>query len=87
MRRSAASKPALERHAALTYPLAVRATRESIEGVEFMYMFLPFLLAVAVCACVWRSRAGLGYALWGVTVLVTVAWFLHHATDPLQFSF
>ena len=52
-----------------------------------MYMFLPFLLALAVCASVWRSRAGLSYGLWTVTIAVTVAWFFHHATDPLKFSF
>jgi hypothetical protein len=48
-------------------------------------MFLPFLLALAGCA--WRSRAGLSYALWTVTIAVTIAWFFHHATDPLKFSF
>ncbi|MBR0815988.1 MULTISPECIES: DUF5993 family protein [Bradyrhizobium] len=52
-----------------------------------MYMFLPFLLALAGCVCIWRARAGAGYALWTVTIAVTVAWFLHHATDPLKFSF
>lgn len=52
-----------------------------------MYMFLPFLLALAACACVLGSRAGPSYLLWSATVLVTVAWFFHHATDPLKFSF
>ncbi|WP_027552833.1 MULTISPECIES: DUF5993 family protein [Bradyrhizobium] len=52
-----------------------------------MYMFLPFLLALASCACLWRSRAGLAYLLWSATGVVTVAWFFHHATDSLNFSF
>jgi len=52
-----------------------------------MYMFLPFLLALVGCASAWRSRAGLSYALWSATIVVTVAWFFHHATDPLKFSF
>lgn len=52
-----------------------------------MYMFLPFLLALAGCTCVRRSRTGLSYGLWSATVIVTVAWFFHHATDPLKFSF
>ncbi|MCK1740454.1 hypothetical protein IVA80_06130 [Bradyrhizobium sp. 139] len=52
-----------------------------------MYMFLPFLLALAGCACVGRSYAGLGYVLWSATIVITVAWFFHHATDPLNFSF
>ncbi|MBW7961908.1 DUF5993 family protein [Bradyrhizobium sp. BR 10261] len=52
-----------------------------------MYMFLPFLLALAGCASVWRSHARLGYGLWAATIVVTVAWFFHHATDPLKFSF
>ncbi|MBR0785087.1 DUF5993 family protein [Bradyrhizobium iriomotense] len=50
-----------------------------------MYMFLPFLLALA--GCVWWSRRGLSYALWSATVVVTIAWFFHHATDPLKLSF
>lgn len=52
-----------------------------------MNMFLPFLLALTGCACVWRSRAGLSYALWSATIVITVAWFFHHATDLLKFSF
>jgi hypothetical protein len=52
-----------------------------------MYMFLPFLLALASCACASRSRARPGYLLWSATVVVTVAWFFYHATDPLKFSF
>lgn len=61
--------------------------RESLGEPALMYMFLPFLLALAGCVCVWRSRAGAGYALWVATITVTVAWFFHHATDPLKFSF
>ncbi len=52
-----------------------------------MYMFLPFLLALVNCACVGRSHAALSYVLWGTTIVVTVAWFFHHATDPLKLSF
>lgn len=52
-----------------------------------MYMFLPFLLALVNCACVWRSRSASSYVLWGMTVAVTIAWFFHHATDPLKLSF
>lgn len=52
-----------------------------------MNMFLPFLLALTGCACVWRSCAGLSYALWSATIVITVAWFFHHATDLLKFSF
>jgi hypothetical protein len=58
-------------------------------------MFLPFLLALASCACLavprlrpplrWRERCS--HALWLATVIVTIAWFFHHATDPLNFSF
>lgn len=52
-----------------------------------MYMFLPFLLALAGSACVWSARAGASYALWSAMIVITVAWFFHHATDPLKFSF
>lgn len=52
-----------------------------------MYMFLPFLLALAACACASQSRAGLGYLLWCATAVVTVAWFFHHTTDSLNLSF
>ncbi|WP_426412106.1 DUF5993 family protein [Bradyrhizobium ganzhouense] len=52
-----------------------------------MYMFLPFLLALAGSVCVWYARAGLGYALWSATIVITVTWFFHHATDSLKFSF
>jgi hypothetical protein len=52
-----------------------------------MYMFLPFLLALASCACASQSRAAWGYVLWCATLVVTVAWFFHHATDSLNFSF
>ncbi|KRQ12668.1 hypothetical protein AOQ71_16120 [Bradyrhizobium manausense] len=61
--------------------------RESLGEPALMYMFVPFLLALAGCASVWRSHARLGYGLWGATIVVTVAWFFHHATDPLKFSF
>ena len=49
--------------------------------------FALSMLALAGCACVWYARTGLSYALWSATIVVTVAWFFHHATDPLKFSF
>ncbi|MDR5781027.1 DUF5993 family protein [Caballeronia sp. LZ065] len=56
-----------------------------------MIMFLPFLLALANCVLLGatrlRSRAVWSYAIWTVTLVVTIAWFFHHATDPLNFSF
>lgn len=87
MRRSGAARPALEGRAGLTYVFPARAQRELLGEPALVYMFLPFLLALAGCASVWRSRAGLSYALWSATIVVTVAWFFHHATDPLKFSF
>ena len=35
-----------------------------------MYMFLPFLLALAGCASVWHARAGLSYVMWGVRMVL-----------------
>lgn len=52
-----------------------------------MFMFLPFLLAFAVCMSLVQPRAKLGYALWIALVAVTIASYFHHATDALNFSF
>jgi hypothetical protein len=63
------------------------ARARSLKGPVLMYMFLPFLLALASCACASQSRARLGYVFWSATVVVTVAWFFHHTTDSLNLSF
>jgi hypothetical protein len=56
-----------------------------------MYMFLPFLLAFANCAMLGipslRPYARWSYVAWTAMVIVTIAWFFHHATDSLNFSF
>jgi hypothetical protein len=56
-----------------------------------MYMFLPFLLAFANCVLLsiprLRTRTRWSYAAWTATIIVTIAWFFHHATDSLNFSF
>jgi hypothetical protein len=52
-----------------------------------MYMFLPFLLALAGCVCLVLRRTGLGYALMIALIVVTVASFPLLKTTPLNVSF
>ncbi|MDR5785424.1 DUF5993 family protein [Caballeronia sp. LP003] len=52
-----------------------------------MYMFLPFLLPLLACASLFSGRTRWSRGLWLATAIVTVLWFFHHATDPLNFSF
>ncbi|WP_323119743.1 DUF5993 family protein [Burkholderia alba] len=53
-----------------------------------MFMFLPFLLSlvsVAAIICDVRSRAAM--LLIAITLIVTLASFMHHMTDSLNLSF
>jgi len=52
-----------------------------------MYMFLPFLIALAAALCAVTGKKTLGYGFWFVLLFVTLAWFKHHATDALALSF
>lgn len=56
-------------------------------GKASMFMFLPFLLALAVAlSSVWGSKS-ISYILWYLLVGVTLFTFYHHVTDALYFSF
>ncbi len=52
-----------------------------------MYMFLPFLIALAAAVGVLAGKQKIGYALWLILLIVTIAWFDHHVTDSLNLSF
>jgi hypothetical protein len=52
-----------------------------------MFMFLPFLLALATVGQVARGKYTSSLVLFLVTLIVTLASFSHHATDALQLTF
>ncbi|MEK9499170.1 DUF5993 family protein [Photorhabdus sp. P32] len=52
-----------------------------------MYMFLPFLLALFAAITTLYGKYKTSYTLWGLLLVTTVVWFIHHATDSLNLSF
>ncbi|EQB98614.1 DUF5993 family protein [Photorhabdus tasmaniensis] len=52
-----------------------------------MYMFLPFLIALFAVITTLVGKNKTSYALWGLLLVTTIAWFIHHATDSLNLSF
>lgn len=53
-----------------------------------MFMFLPFLLSLITLSEIIRAKyRRLAILLLVATLVVTLASFLHHATDPLNLSF
>ncbi len=52
-----------------------------------MFMFLPFLIALAAAIGILTHKRKISYALWLLLLVVTLAWFDHHVTDPLNLSF
>ncbi len=52
-----------------------------------MFMFVPFLLALLAALGILYGRRQVALAAWGLLVLITLVWFQHHATDPLNLVF
>jgi hypothetical protein len=52
-----------------------------------MYMFLPFLIALISSLGIMAGKRGIGYGSLALLLLVTLAWFNFHASDPLALSF
>jgi len=52
-----------------------------------MVMFLPFLIALIAAFGVLYGRRQAAFVTWLLLVIVTVAWFKHHATDSLNLVF
>ncbi len=52
-----------------------------------MFMFLPFLIALAVVLAAITGKDKTSYILWTALLIVTVLSFIHHVTDPLSLSF
>lgn len=48
---------------------------------------LLFLLFAITMIVAWRGRRGLALALFGLSLILSVADYLHHATDSLPLSF
>jgi hypothetical protein len=46
-----------------------------------------FLAVTVVMLAAWRGPRGLALALFAVTLIASVATYLHHATDTLKLSF
>ena len=51
-----------------------------------MYMFLPFVIALLAAILIWFEKRVLGLLLAFASAVITVAWFLHHASDKLNIS-
>lgn len=51
-----------------------------------MYMYLPFAIALFAAMLIWFEKRALGLLLAFASALVTLAWFLHHASDKLNIS-
>lgn len=51
-----------------------------------MFMFLPFLIALAVVLAAITGKDKTSYILWAALLIVTVLSFIHHVTDPLSLS-
>jgi hypothetical protein len=52
--------------------------------MEFTALFLAITVAMLVA---WRGPRSLALALFAAALLVSVATYLHHATDTLKLSF
>lgn len=52
-----------------------------------MFMFLPFLIALAVVLAAITRKDKTSYILWAALLIVTVLSFIHHVTAPLSLSF
>lgn len=52
-----------------------------------MFMFLPFLIALAVVLAAITGKDKTSYILWAALLIVTVLSFIHHVTYPLSLSF
>jgi len=52
-----------------------------------MFMFVPFLIALLGALGILYGRRQASLAAWGLLVVITLVWFRHHATDPLQLAF
>lgn len=52
-----------------------------------MFMYLPFLLALLAVLGIAFGWKTFSYAMWLVTLSVTLWWFSFHATSPLNLSF
>ncbi|WP_201747207.1 DUF5993 family protein [Glaciimonas sp. PCH181] len=50
-------------------------------------MFLPFLIALLAVVSMILGKKKTGFGLWFALLVVSVAWFNHHATSPLNLSF
>jgi hypothetical protein len=52
--------------------------------MEFTALFLTVTLVMLIA---WRGPRALAFAIFAVTFIVSVATYLHHATDVLKLSF
>jgi hypothetical protein len=52
-----------------------------------MDQMLLFLLFAATMIAAWRGRRALALALFGLSLVLSLADYLHHATDALPLSF
>jgi hypothetical protein len=50
-------------------------------------MFLPFLIALLSVFGITAGKKKLGYGAWLLFLIITIAWFDFHATNPLRLSF
>ncbi|MFC3227207.1 DUF5993 family protein [Marinibaculum pumilum] len=50
-------------------------------------MALLFLLFAIAIGLVWIQRRGLAMLLFAGSMVLSVAWYFHHATDSLALSF
>ena len=51
-----------------------------------MYMFLPFAIALLAAIFIWFEKRIIGLLLAFASAVITLAWFLHHASDKLNVS-
>lgn len=52
-----------------------------------MFMFLPFLIALAAAVSVAYGRRKAALSCWLLLAVITVLWLRHHAIDPLNLAF
>jgi hypothetical protein len=52
--------------------------------MEFTALFLAITIVMLVA---WRGPRSLALILFGITLIASVATYLHHATDALKLSF
>jgi hypothetical protein len=48
---------------------------------------LLFLLMAIAMVLAWRGNRRVGVAVFALAALLSVAWFNHHVTDPLDLDF